>query len=121
MAAASVTPQSTATRASFQMMRQTSLYSISPSERPRTIETEAWLPALPPVSISIGIKPVSTTDAASASSNELMMLPVNVAETIRISSHGMRFFHVANTPVFMYGRSVGVIAAMTSISSVASS
>ena len=60
-------------------------------------------------------------EAESASSNEVMMLPVNVAEIMRSKSHGIRFFHVAKTPVFMYGLSVGVIAAIISISSVASS
>ena len=40
-AAASETPHKKATRASFQRIRPMSLYSISPRERPRMMETEA--------------------------------------------------------------------------------
>ena len=49
------------------------------------------------------------------------MLPVNVAEIIKRSSQGILFFHVSKTPVFIYGLSLGTIAAIFSISSVASS
>ena len=53
--AASVTPQVTATRTSFQMTLKMSENSISPSERPRMTVTLAWEPQLPPVSISMGM------------------------------------------------------------------
>ena len=55
LAAERVMPQSTATRISFHIASKMSLNSISFSERPRMIETEAWEPAFPPVSISIGM------------------------------------------------------------------
>ena len=54
-AAASVAPQMTATRISFQMTRKRSENSISSSEIPRMTVTLACEPQLPPVSISIGI------------------------------------------------------------------
>ena len=65
-AAARVIPQSTATLISFQITLNISENSISLSESPRIIVTEACPPALPPVSISIGIKLVSTTYVPSA-------------------------------------------------------
>ena len=52
--------------------------------------TEACEPELPPVSISIGMKAVSTTCAASASSKPVMIMPVKVAEIISSISQGMR-------------------------------
>ncbi|MBQ3159282.1 MAG: magnesium transporter [Clostridia bacterium] len=48
-------PQRTATRTSFQMTVRMSLKWISFRERPRMMVTEAWLPELPPVSMSMGI------------------------------------------------------------------
>ena len=50
-----------------------------------------------------------------------MISPVNVADTISSSSQGIRARNVSNTEVLRYGLSVGVIAAIFSISSVASS
>ena len=55
LAAESTTPQTRATRHSFQMTRKRSENSISPRERPRITVTLAWEPQLPPVSISMGI------------------------------------------------------------------
>ena len=49
-----------------------------------------------------------------------MIIPVKVADIMSNSSQGIRFFHVSNTPVLIYGASVGLIAAIFSISSVAS-
>ena len=71
--------------------------------------------------MSIGINATSAGKAVSADSNELIMLPVKVADTISKSSHGILFSHMLKTPVFKYGLSFGVIAAIFSISSVASS
>ena len=48
---------------------------------------------MPPVLISMGIKLESTRFAARAVSKWVMMLPVKVAEIIRNSSQGARFFH----------------------------
>ena len=120
VAAARVAPQSTATRISFQMTWSRSENSTSPRDRLRMTVTLAWEPEFPPVSISIGMKTVSTTCTASASSKLVRIMPVKVAETIRSSSQGMRFFQISKTPVFIYGRSEGVMAAMISMSSVAS-
>ena len=52
--------------------------------------TEDWLPQLPPVSMSMGIKAVSTTCAARAFSKWVMMAPVKVADSISSSSQKMR-------------------------------
>lgn len=82
---------------------------------------EAWLPVLPPVLISMGIKLESTRFAAKAVSKWVMMLPVKVAEIIRNSSQGARFFQFSKMDTFMYGLSEGAMAAMRSMSSVASS
>lgn len=55
MTADRVMPQSTATRISFHNAFGSSENSISPREMPRITETDAWEPAFPPVSISIGM------------------------------------------------------------------
>ena len=52
---ARVSPHRKATRISFQRAMGSSLNSISFRERPRMMETLAWEPALPPVSISMGM------------------------------------------------------------------
>ena len=52
---ASVRPHSSATRNSRQMMRGRSLVRISPTAIPRMIVEVLWLPALPPVSVSMGM------------------------------------------------------------------
>ena len=52
--------------------------------------TEDWEPQLPPVSISMGIKAVSTGSKLRASSKEVMIIPVKVAETIKSISQGIR-------------------------------
>ena len=61
---------------------------------------EAWPPELPPVSISMGMKLVSTTLAARASSKDEMIPLVKVAEIIKNSSQGARLRQVAHTVVF---------------------
>ena len=48
----------------------------------------------------MGIKDVSTTQAARADSKLVMIIPVNVAESMSIISQGIRERHVSNTPVF---------------------
>ena len=72
----------------------------SPSDSPRMTVTDVWLPALPPVSISIGMNAVRITAFASASSKCAMIDPVKVAEIISRHSHGMRLPKVSKTPVF---------------------
>ena len=64
---------------------------------------------------------MTVEDALSASSKRAMIWPVNVAETIRSSSQGIRDLYVSQTLVLRYGLSVGSIAAIFSISSVVSS
>ena len=118
---ASVAPQTTATRISFQITFPRSENSISFSEIPRITDTLDWEPQFPPVSISMGIYAVSTVTAANASSNPAIICPVNVADTISSNSHGIRERNVSKTPVLRYGLSDGRIAAIFSISSVVSS
>ena len=62
--------------------------------------TEDWEPELPPVPESMGIKEVSTTQAARALSNCVMIMPVKVADSISSISQGMRERQVSKTPVF---------------------
>ena len=88
--AESATPHRKAVWISFQITRGRSGNSSSPRLMARMIVTEACEPELPPVSISIGIKAVSTTCAASALSKPVMIIPVKVAETISSISQGMR-------------------------------
>ena len=88
--AARATPQSTAVWISFHTTRGRSFSSSSPRESARMIVTEACEPELPPVSISMGMKAVSTTWAARALSKPVMIMPVKVAETISSISQGIR-------------------------------
>lgn len=86
----------------------------------RMTAVEACAPELPPVPMSMGIKPMSTACTASASSKEFIIRLVNVAESMRNISHGTRRFHISKALVLEYGLSEGVIAAISSKSSVAS-
>ena len=100
LAQARHTPHSTATRISFQTTWIMSENSISSRDRARITATEDWEPELPPVPDSMGIKEVSTTQAARALSKLVMMMPVKVADSMSSSSQGMRAFQVSMTPVF---------------------
>ncbi len=62
--AARVTPHITATRISFQMTCNVSENSTSPRDRPRITAVEAWVPLLPPVPVSMGMKAVRAVQAA---------------------------------------------------------
>ena len=63
--------------------------------------TEACEPALPPVSIIMGTHANRTGEIAeSRASYVFKMSPVNVALTIKTSSHGIRFFQMPHTLVF---------------------
>ena len=97
--AAKVTPQRTATRTSFQTTRKVSENSTSPRDRPRITATEAWVPLLPPVPVSMGIKAIRAEQAAREVSYPVSTMLVKVAESIRMSSQGTRDFQVSNTPV----------------------
>ena len=65
----------------------------------RMTAVDACAPELPPVPISIGIKPMSTACTASASSKELIIMLVNVAESMRNMSHGTLRFHMSHALV----------------------
>ena len=119
--AASVAPQSTATRISFQMTASMSLGSVSPMDRLRITAVELWEPELPPVPISIGIKPVSTANLLSASSKWVIIMLVNVADSMRNISQGIRRFQSSPTVAREYGVSEGETPLMRSKSSVVSS
>ena len=120
-AAASDRPHKNATRSSFQMTFRTSAGSISPSDRLRMTAVDAWLPELPPVPISIGMNAASATCVASASSKCVTIMPVNVADSIKNISHGIRFFQMSTALVREYGLSDGVSSvascSMTSMTS----
>ena len=66
--AAKVRPHSSATRVSFHTTRKISENLICCRLMPRMIVAEAWLPQLPPVSISMGMDAVSTRYDDSADS-----------------------------------------------------
>ena len=72
------------------MTRRMSENSNSSRLKARIMVTEDWLPELPPVPISIGMKAVSAAWAANAPSKEVMIIPVKVADTISSSSQGIR-------------------------------
>ena len=92
-------PHSTDTRISFHTTAAMSENSISPRDRARITATDDWEPEFPPVPDSMGIKEVSTTQAASADSKLVMMMPVKVADSMSSISQGMRERQVSNTPV----------------------
>ena len=58
-----------------------------------------WLPALPPVSVSIGIKVTSSGIEAKAASYRPRIPPVSIPEIISTSSQTIRFFARVKTPV----------------------
>ena len=89
----------TPTRSSFQSTRRISPASISPTAIPRIIMVLLWLPALPPVSVSMGMKVTSSGITAKAASYFARMLPVIMLLIMRIRSQARRFFARANTPV----------------------
>ena len=66
---------------------------------PRMTRVLLWLPAFPPVSVSMGIKVTSRGMAEKAASYRPRMPPVIMPEIISTSSHTMRFLARANTPV----------------------
>ena len=90
-AVASVSPQSTATRSSFQSTLNMLLNSISPSDSARMTDTDAWEPALPPEPVIIGMNDERMITLASIPSNAEMIVLVKVAESMSTSSHGTRF------------------------------
>ena len=75
---------------SLRTTRITSRGWISSRARPRITSVALWEPQLPPVSISMGRKATSSGTAEMASSYRVMMEPVMVADSIRISSQRMR-------------------------------
>ena len=85
------------TRNSLKMTRKISLNRISPRAIPRMISVALWEPQFQPVSMSIGIKDTSSGIAAKASSYLVIMVPVIVAENIRIRSQTMRCLAWSNT------------------------
>lgn len=63
---------------------------------------------------------ISPACTARRFSKLVRIMLVNVAESMRNISHGMRFFHISIMPDLEYGLSDGVIPAMISKSSVVS-
>ena len=108
------------TRSSFQSTLNKSPGSISPTAIPRIIMVLLWLPALPPVSVSMGIKVTRSGITAKAASYFARIPPVIMLLIIRINSQAILFLASWKTPVFKYGFSLGSMAAIFSKSSVAS-
>ena len=94
---------------------------ISSTDIPRIIIVELCEPQLPPVLISIGINDTSAGIAAHASSYFVKIVPVIAADNISINSQKILFLACLKSDVLKYDSSVGLIAAILSISSVASS
>ncbi len=76
LTALSTTPTSMLTRSSFQNTLRKSLSWISPTAMPRMIRVLLWLPAFPPVSVSMGMKVTSRGMAEKAASYLPRMPPV---------------------------------------------
>ena len=93
-------PTSMLTRSSFQKTLAKSRRRISPTAMPRITRVLDWLPALPPVSVSMGMKVTSKGMAEKAASYRPRMPPVIMPEIISTSSHTMRCRARVNTPVF---------------------
>ena len=100
LAAARQMPQHRDTRNSFHNTRIRSEKRTSPRDNARITAVEAWVPLLPPVPESMGMKAVRTAQADRAFSKCVRMIPVKVAESIKTNSQGVRAFQVSNTPVF---------------------
>ena len=66
---------------------------------PRITKVLLWLPALPPVSVSMGIKVTSSGMVAKAASYRPKIPPVIMPEIISTSSHIIRCLARANTLV----------------------
>ena len=98
LTAARQTPLSTATRSSFQMTPTMSPGSVSPMDRLRMTAVELCEPELPPVPMSMGMKPVRTANFASASSKWVIIMLVKVAESMRNISQGTRRLKSSTTP-----------------------
>ena len=103
------------------MTLKRSVKRISSSAIPRMISVALWEPQFPPVSISIGMKDTRRGMAANAFSYLVMIVPVMMEVNIKIKSHGIRFFACWRTDVSKYVFSLGLMAAIFVISSVASS
>ena len=83
-------PHRMAVRNSFHMTLKISPSFSSSRLKARMTVTEDWEPQLPPVSISMGIKAVRAGSRLRASSKEVMIMPVKVADTISSISQGIR-------------------------------
>ncbi len=93
---------------------------ISSTLIPRIIIVELCEPQFPPVLISIGINETSSGIAEHASSYLVSIVPVIAADSISTKSQNTLFFACFISDVLKYDSSVGLIAAIRSISSVAS-
>ncbi len=96
-------------------------HSSSPVVRPLITVVLDCEPELPPVSNIMGINVTSSGIAEIAASNFPKIEPVIVPAIMSMRSQIIRFFTIVNTLVLRYGVSRGCIAAICSISFVASS
>ena len=100
MAVDKAKPTKELTASSLRRMRPTSLRLSSLRAMPRITKVELWEPVLPPVSVSMGMKVTRTGRETKAASYLPKMLPVTVADSIRIINQITRFLAKENTLVF---------------------
>ena len=99
LTALSTAPASTPTRISFHRTANRSRKCTSPVAIARITMVLLCEPALPPVSVSIGIKVTSIGTAAKALSYFARMLPVIMPDTISAISQKILFFAKVKAPV----------------------
>ena len=92
-------PRQSDTRISRQTIFRISRVWTSFSASPRMMLAEVCAPALPLVSISMGMQVTSIGMATKAASKFCRIFPETVAEIIRIISQGRRFFTVSKMPI----------------------
>ncbi|OPZ32418.1 MAG: hypothetical protein BWY99_02778 [Synergistetes bacterium ADurb.BinA166] len=106
---------------SFRITLPMSESRISPSVSPRTTRVEAWVPELPPVPISMGMKKASATTLSSANEYLCSTRVEKSWVTMQIRSHDSLLRARVKTPACRYSRSTGLMPAIRSKSSVVSS
>ena len=88
---AMIAPMISPTRSSFQTIQPTSRRETSLRAMARTIRVTVWLPTLPPVPISSGMKKLRATACSSSRENARRTLPVYASAMNSSSSQPIRF------------------------------
>ena len=95
-----MTPHKRATRSSFHQTFNASDTLISRKAMPRMTRVLDWEPALPPVSVSMGINVIRMGSVVRACSKLPRMVPEIISEIISTNSQTIRFFAICSTEVF---------------------